>query len=1147
MATELATAYISLSANTKPLANDLKGFFKDLDRQGAAAGKKITGGIDKELSRGSTTGASTFGRRLSDTLATSTRGSGNRAMSTFQTEAQARGARIGTAVGTVIGKGMGAAISVGIAGAATVATAAVATLGTALTKGFTRLKNIDTATYKLKALGNSAADIQKIMQSAKEAVKGTSFGLDAAANTAANAVAADVPLGQLTDYLNTVADAAAIAETSLDEMGSIFNKVQTNGKAMTDDLQMLADRGLPIFTWLKNQYGVTGEELEKMVEDSKVSSADFLKVIQTNIGGAGKIMGQSFSGSIQNAEAALGRLGEALLKPVFGQAAGGIGSVTTALDDLTAWVNNHQADIIGFWTNLGTGAVSATQEVLQATAEMIGAFGGLQDFLGNILGGMNKFQAWQADFRGDHETADQLREQAEEFFAWGNSAKEAEARIRSWIENLDSTKGKIEDWGERAKDAAKLSQALGDTIVSIPDGKTILLQDNVPEVDQKLEALGLKVTTLPDGKVTLVPNTPEAQKLIDAFLAKNNPTDPVTTPVEVETERAEAALQAFRDRMSKPLVIGVDILPGQTPSFPPGTIAPDDLGGLLGAGGNAPAPGPGPLPSGISGGGGVPGGPTAGFPNATPGSPSRLFGTAGNSQVGLTTASVDAIAQRFGLTKTSGLRPGDGGYHGSGQAGDYSGSPQQMQQFAAYMSRTFGKGLLELIFDAPGWAGNVHNGAITGAFGNVYTMDQAGYHGDHVHVAVKGHAAGGAIFGPGSGTSDSIPAWLSNGEHVLTAKDVAAMGGHAGVYAFRNAIHRDKGGAIDWRLPGESKPGNNTKPGAWPPRAYATGGAAGAAQDISTSWDEEKWKQLLALNPGASPAQIAQQAMGTPHAGTGAAPGPRTEGYIPATAGNTAPVGQGGLSNFLDLGESAIHNLIDTGAQLGSMAVSAAAAAGSFGAGAAAGPAASTAIQMGAEAAKRGVTYGYDMAGIWGEALVEQVFPFGAPRWLGSANPMAFMPQWGPQEGQKEPGTMGKAAESIQSWAQPANPAMDMGTGAEGAQAALGLAKQQPSYTPTAQTQPAQPAEQPPLFDPKAIFGFDEGGWLEPGMVGANFSNKPEPVFNAAQWKQMEAYANSTPVGKGDTNQFYAQDVEGMFREYEKSRRREARTYSSRP
>src|SRR5690606_24314114 len=56
--------------------------------------------------------------------------------------------------------------------------------------------------------------------------------------------------------------------------------------------------------------------------------------------------------------------------------------------------------------------------------------------------------------------------------------------------------------------------------------------------------------------------------------------------------------------------------------------------------------------------------------------------------------------------------------------------------------------------------------------------------------------SGGAVFGPGHGTSDSVPAvgpngvryGLSNGEHILTAAEVASVGGHSAVYALRAAM-----------------------------------------------------------------------------------------------------------------------------------------------------------------------------------------------------------------------------------------------------------------------------------------------------------------------------------------------------------------------
>ena len=51
----------------------------------------------------------------------------------------------------------------------------------------------------------------------------------------------------------------------------------------------------------------------------------------------------------------------------------------------------------------------------------------------------------------------------------------------------------------------------------------------------------------------------------------------------------------------------------------------------------------------------------------------------------------------------------------------------------------------------------------------------------------EGFATGGAVFGEGTATSDSIPALLSNGEHVWTAREVQGAGGHEAVKRLRTA------------------------------------------------------------------------------------------------------------------------------------------------------------------------------------------------------------------------------------------------------------------------------------------------------------------------------------------------------------------------
>ena len=83
--------------------------------------------------------------------------------------------------------------------------------------------------------------------------------------------------------------------------------------------------------------------------------------------------------------------------------------------------------------------------------------------------------------------------------------------------------------------------------------------------------------------------------------------------------------------------------------------------------------------------------------------------------------------------------------------------------------------------------GTVYNGGILKAWNTIADFIP-GLNPAAPLAEIQENATGGAIRGPGTGTSDDILSWLSNGEHVLTAADVKALGGQGGVYALRNLV-----------------------------------------------------------------------------------------------------------------------------------------------------------------------------------------------------------------------------------------------------------------------------------------------------------------------------------------------------------------------
>ena len=259
-----------------------------------------------------------------------------------------------------------------------------------LVKGFDRLVGIDTARSKLQALGHDAQSVEKIMDSALTSVQGTAFGLDEAATVAANAVAAGIKPGQeLTKYLTMTADAAAIAGISMSEMGSILNKVQTGQTVYTEDLEQLADRGLPVYQWIAEEAGVAASEVKKLASEGQISSEMLFNAINKNIGGAAKIMGEtSFTAAVDNIGASLGRIGANFL-----DAGGKGGGFFSQLKPLMAEFNEQLGDVEQKASELGVKFGEAFASMVSNVKGFIQSFKELPDWLQSAITNVAAFGA----------------------------------------------------------------------------------------------------------------------------------------------------------------------------------------------------------------------------------------------------------------------------------------------------------------------------------------------------------------------------------------------------------------------------------------------------------------------------------------------------------------------------------------------------------------------------------------------------------------------------------------------------------------------------------------------------------------------------------------------------------------------------------
>jgi tape measure domain-containing protein len=839
---------------------------------------------------------------------------------------------IGFLAGKTLSAGLTAGVGLGAAG-----------IGLALTKGFQRLENIDAATSKLnqmnevsKRMSKPLIDVQKTVKSVKDSVDGTPYSLDAAFGIAVQAIGAGSK--DIGKFMKDVTDAAGFAGDDLGHMGLVLTQVLSKGKADGGDMMQLMEAGLPAKSWIEESYNLTSDQFEKMQAEGKITMDMLQKSIEDHAGGMAKAAGNTLEGSIGNMQTAVARAGADFLSALFGGPGGdptqgmkeAVNRITEYLKQLDAWINAHREDIKKFFD----GAKEAAADVLKVVGNLGDVLKTHPDLIKNVL---EAFALWKG------------------------------IKFTGLLNSLGS-----------------VSDALGSK-----------------------GGIGLL------GKLALVT---EALNLIDDYNNKKEPgkSQPVNPGAPVGKQAIDIAAGAYIGGK----VAGV-----------PGALIGGAAAGMIRPGIDIASAGPGPAINGV-------------LPSA-PGQINGQTPTVGGIPIpGLSQNITPTVDTAPALSALGALRDGQkepivipadsDTAPASGTTGawrtDEAGNPVVIPvdadtssanaSMAAFLDK-WSSAIISPKVVVPG------QGTLSPSGGPPTLAGLMG---------VPGKATGGGISGPGSSTSDSIPAMLSNGEHVLTAKDVAKMGGQSGVYRFRNMLQKfDEGGAAVDNFIGPGSGGDIPNAEAerqaaakkskllWPWLYYqstergfntkddgsldhAEYGDQGELTKLSAS------KKMYLLSLKSKKALEYKTKNGLPigfsggyqHYATGGAVGKslledmRTKGAIPAGAGSTAEAGTSTLSKGIDIGGEVINGIIDQAASAAATAASAAATVGTAGAGAAAGPgagaAAAAAIGLGANAAKRGVTYGFDMLGIGADALLQQITPFGMPRWL-STDPSAFMPQ----------------------------------------------------------------------------------------------------------------------------------------------------------
>lgn len=187
--------------------------------------------------------------------------------------------------------------------------------------GISRALNLEHANFMMEGLLKNADKVSEIMGSdgpVQKSVKGTAYGLDEAANAAAQFVASGVTdLTKLENALTGISGAAAMTGSGFTEISDIFTTVAGNGRLMASELQRFSARGLNVAAALGEQLNKTETEIREMVSKGKIDFETFSEAMNKAFGEQAKKANETFNGALSNVKAALSRIGAKVAAPTI--------------------------------------------------------------------------------------------------------------------------------------------------------------------------------------------------------------------------------------------------------------------------------------------------------------------------------------------------------------------------------------------------------------------------------------------------------------------------------------------------------------------------------------------------------------------------------------------------------------------------------------------------------------------------------------------------------------------------------------------------------------------------------------------------------------------------------------------------------------
>ncbi|MBM7683723.1 tape measure domain-containing protein [Pullulanibacillus pueri] len=219
-----------------------------------------------------------------------------------------------------------------------------AAVGATLGIGTKYLADMEQAEVGLNVFTKSASKTKDVMADLQNFAVKTPFDFPSMLKGDQRLMAMGMSATKSTKYMKDLADAVAGTGGGVDELDGVvtaIGQIQAKGKISAEEMQQLAERGIPSWQLLSKSMKMPIKDLMQMAANGKLMADDALpalqKGIQSTFGGSAAAQADTFSGRLQNLKENFQIFAKNLAKPIFEPLKNALGSMSSAMQTVGTW------------------------------------------------------------------------------------------------------------------------------------------------------------------------------------------------------------------------------------------------------------------------------------------------------------------------------------------------------------------------------------------------------------------------------------------------------------------------------------------------------------------------------------------------------------------------------------------------------------------------------------------------------------------------------------------------------------------------------------------------------------------------------------------------------------------------------------------